>query len=28
VKAKGLREGRADVNITIVEEYDGPQPEK
>jgi uncharacterized protein (DUF1330 family) len=27
-KAKELREGRADLNIAIVEGYDGPQPEK
>src|SRR5687768_13346990 len=28
VKAKDLREGKAGMNITVVEGYDGPQPQK
>jgi uncharacterized protein (DUF1330 family) len=27
-KAKEFRQGRADMNIVIVEGYDGPQPQK
>jgi uncharacterized protein (DUF1330 family) len=27
-RARELREGRAEMNITVVEGYDGPQPEK